>query len=469
MTGMQVPASLFKAYDIRGVVPVSLTPDTARALGRAFGTHAQSQGEQEVAVGRDGRVSGPELQQALMQGLIEAGMQVIDVGMVTTPQLYFAASTACRSGIQVTGSHNPKDHNGFKMVLAGRAIYGEEIQGLRRIIEEELWRARAGGNLRRLDVQDAYRQRITSDIRLTRPMKIVVDSGNGVAGASAPGIFRALGCEVIELYSEVDGHFPHHHPDPSKPENLRDLQAALREHGAELGLAFDGDGDRLGIVTADGENIFPDRQLVLLARDVLSRCPGGRILFDVKCSQQLGPAIAAAGGVPEMFKTGHSLIKARMRETDSPLGGEMSGHLFFKERWYGFDDGTYAGCRLLEILSRHPDAGAVLNALPRSESTPEINVPCTEGEPARVTEQLLQRVRTQGLPGAAHQPVMSDIDGLRIDWNDGFGLIRASNTTPVLVLRFEGQTQAALQRIQADMMALLRSVKPDAQIQEAAH
>ena len=469
MTGMQVPASLFKAYDIRGVVPVSLTPDTARALGRAFGTHAQSQGEQEVAVGRDGRVSGPELQQALIQGLIEAGMQVIDVGMVTTPQLYFAASTACRSGIQVTGSHNPKDHNGFKMVLAGRAIYGEEIQGLRRIIEEELWRARAGGNLRRLDVQDAYRQRITSDIRLTRPMKIVVDSGNGVAGASAPGIFRALGCEVIELYSEVDGHFPHHHPDPSKPENLRDLQAALREHGAELGLAFDGDGDRLGIVTADGENIFPDRQLVLLARDVLSRCPGGRILFDVKCSQQLGPAIAAAGGVPEMFKTGHSLIKARMRETDSPLGGEMSGHLFFKERWYGFDDGTYAGCRLLEILSRHPDAGAVLKALPRSESTPEINVPCAEGEPARVTEQLLQRVRTQGLPGAAHQPVMSDIDGLRIDWNDGFGLIRASNTTPVLVLRFEGQTQAALQRIEADMMALLRSIKPDAQIQEAAH
>ena len=469
MQGMQVPASIFKAYDIRGVVPVSLNTDTARALGRAFGTHALSQGEQVVAVGRDGRLSGPDMQQALIQGLIEAGIQVIDVGMVTTPQLYFAASTSCRSGIQVTGSHNPKDHNGFKMVLAGRAIYGEEIQGLRRIIESESWQLRAGGSVRSLNVQDAYRQRITDDIRLARPMKIVVDSGNGVAGASAPGIFRALGCEVIELYSEVDGHFPHHHPDPSKPENLRDLQAALREHGAELGLAFDGDGDRLGIVTADGENIFPDRQLVLLARDVLSRCPGGRILFDVKCSQQLGPAIAAAGGVPEMFKTGHSLIKARMRETDSPLGGEMSGHLFFKERWYGFDDGTYAGCRLLEILSRHPDAGAVLKALPRSESTPEINVPCAEGEPARVTEQLLQRVRTQGLPGAAHQPVMSDIDGLRIDWNDGFGLIRASNTTPVLVLRFEGQTQAALQRIEADMMALLRSVKPDAQIQEAAH
>ncbi len=342
MQGMQVPASIFKAYDIRGVVPVSLNTDTALALGRAFGTHALSQGEQVVAVGRDGRLSGPDLQQALIQGLIEAGIQVIDVGMVTTPQLYFAASTSCRSGIQVTGSHNPKDHNGFKMVLAGRAIYGEEIQGLRRIIENESWQLRAGGSVRSLNVQDAYRQRITGDIRLARPMKIVVDSGNGVAGASAPGIFRALGCEVIELYSEVDGHFPHHHPDPSKPENLRDLQAALREHGAELGLAFDGDGDRLGIVTADGENIFPDRQMVLFARDVLSRCPGSRILFDVKCSQQLAPAIAAAGGVPEMFKTGHSLIKSRLHESGAPLAGEMSGHMFFAEGYFGFDDALFA-------------------------------------------------------------------------------------------------------------------------------
>jgi phosphomannomutase len=466
---MNIPASIFKAYDIRGVVPSSLNTDTARALGRAFGTHARAQGEQVVAVGRDGRLSGPGLQQALIEGLMDAGVQVIDVGLVTTPQLYFAASTLCRSGIQVTGSHNPKDHNGFKMVLAGRAIYGAEIQSLRQIIEDEAWVLQAGGGVRTADVQAAYRERIVGDIRLHRPMKIVVDSGNGVAGASAPAIFRALGCEVIELYSEVDGHFPNHHPDPSKPENLRDLKAALQQHQADLGLAFDGDGDRLGIVTADGENIFPDRQLVLFARDVLSRCPGGRILFDVKCSQQLAPAIRAAGGVPEMFKTGHSLIKARMRETDSPLGGEMSGHIFFKERWYGFDDGTYAGCRMLEILSQHADPAAVLNALPRSESTPEINVPCAEGEPAQVTAQLLQRVQTQGLPALTHHPVLSDIDGVRIDWSDGFGLIRASNTTPVLVLRFEGQTQAALQRIELDMMALLRSVKPDAQIQEAAH
>jgi phosphomannomutase len=466
---MNIPASIFKAYDIRGVVPSSLSTDTAHALGLAFGTHALSQGQSVVAAGRDGRLSGAELQQALMRGLMAAGIEVIDVGMVTTPQLYFAASTICQSGIQVTGSHNPKDHNGFKMVLGGRAIYGEEIQGLRRIIESETWQQRPGGQLRSLDVQQAYRDRIVSDIRLARPMKIVVDSGNGVAGASAPDIFRALGCEVIELFSEVDGHFPNHHPDPSKPDNLRDLQAALRQHQAELGLAFDGDGDRLGIVTRDGENIFPDRQLVLFARDVLSRCPGGRILFDVKCSQQLAPAIAAAGGQPEMYKTGHSLIKARMRETGSPLGGEMSGHVFFKERWYGFDDGTYAGCRMLEILSRHADVGQVLKDLPRSESTPEINVPCQEGEPHRVTQALLQLVRQRGLPAPEHQPQWSDIDGLRIDWNDGFGLIRASNTTPVLVLRFEGQTRTALQRIERDMMALLREVKPDAQIQESAH
>ncbi len=466
---MNIPASIFKAYDIRGVVPGSLNTDTAHALGLAFGTHALSQGQTVVAAGRDGRLSGAELQQALMRGLVAAGIEVIDVGVVTTPQLYFAASTICQSGIQVTGSHNPKDHNGFKMVLGGRAIYGEEIQGLRRIIESETWQQRPGGQLRSLDVQQAYRDRIVSDIRLARPMKIVVDSGNGVAGASAPDIFRALGCEVIELFSEVDGHFPNHHPDPSKPDNLRDLQAALRQHQAELGLAFDGDGDRLGIVTRDGENIFPDRQLVLFARDVLSRCPGGRILFDVKCSQQLAPAIAAAGGQPEMYKTGHSLIKARMRETGSPLGGEMSGHVFFKERWYGFDDGTYAGCRMLEILSRHADVGQVLKDLPRSESTPEINVPCQEGEPHRVTQALLQLARQRGLPAPEHRPQWSDIDGLRIDWDDGFGLIRASNTTPVLVLRFEGQTRTALERIERDMMALLREVKPDALVQESTH
>jgi phosphomannomutase len=298
---------------------------------------------------------------------------------------------------------------------------------------------------------------------------VVVDCGNGVAGASAPGLFRALGCEVIELFSEVDGQFPNHHPDPSKPENLRDVIAALKQHDAELGLAFDGDGDRLGIVTRDGETIYPDRQMQLFAQDVLQRVPGGAIVFDVKCSQRLAPAIRAAGGEAVMFKTGHSLIKARMKELDSPLGGEMSGHIFFKERWYGFDDGTYAGARLLEIVSRHPDANAVLQALPTSHATPELNVGCEEGEPHRLTADLLALARDSGLPAPEHQPVLSDIDGLRIDWNDGFGLIRASNTTPVLVLRFEGQTESALERIRHDMLALLQQVKPGATLQESAH
>ena len=467
--GMQVTPSVFKAYDIRGVVPQALNPAVAHALGRAFGTHAQACGERVVAVGRDGRLSGPALNQALVQGLQETGVEVIDVGVVTTPMLYFAAHTLCRSGIQITGSHNPKDYNGFKMVLGGRAIYGDEIQGLRKIMEDESWQLAEGGQVRHVNIEQAYRERIVGDFRLQRPMKIVVDSGNGVAGASAPAIFRALGCEVIELFSEVDGHFPNHHPDPSKPENLRDLTQALVTHQAELGLAFDGDGDRLGIVTKDGHTIYPDRQMLLFSQDVLSRVPGGAIVFDVKCSQRLAPAIRAAGGEPVMFKTGHSLIKARMKELNSPLGGEMSGHIFFKERWYGFDDGTYAGCRLLEILSRSADANAVLHALPTSESTPELNVACQEGEPHSVTAALLQLAKTEGLPAQAQHPKLSEIDGLRIDWDDGFGLIRASNTTPVLVLRFEGQSVAALARIQSDMLALLRRVKPDAAFQEAAH
>ena len=471
---MTLNPSIFKAYDIRGIVPSTLNEDVAKALGLAFGAAALAKGEKTVAVGRDGRLSGPSLSAALMQGLVAAGVEVIDVGLVTTPMLYFAASTLCQSGIQVTGSHNPKDYNGFKMVLAGKAIYGEEIQSLRRAMEGDAQAQaalqRQGGSLRQQNIEAAYRERIVGDIQLSRPLKIVVDSGNGVAGASAPAIFKALGCEVIELFSEVDGHFPNHHPDPSKPENLADLMAALKHTDAELGLAFDGDGDRLGIVTKDGQNIFPDRQMMLFARDVLSRVPGGEIVFDVKCSQRLAPEIEAAGGVSVMFKTGHSLIKARMRESQNPsgapLGGEMSGHIFFKERWYGFDDGTYAGCRLLEIVSRAPDANAVLNALPQSHATPELNVACQEGEPHVLTAQL-QALAPAFLKNQT--ATVSTLDGLRIDWPDGFGLIRASNTTPVLVLRFEGQTEAALQRIQHDMLALLQQVKPGAQVGAAAH
>ena len=466
---MQVNPSIFKAYDIRGVIPSTLTEEVAYRLGHAFGTHAAAHGETVVAVGRDGRLSGPTLSQALIRGLVDVGMQVIDIGAATTPMLYFAASTLCASGIQVTGSHNPKDYNGFKMVLGGRAIYGDEIQTLRTIMQNETWVLKSGGSVKQVDVTADYQARIVSDIRLQRPMKIVVDCGNGIAGATAPSIFRAIGCEVIELFSEVDGNFPNHHPDPSKLDNLKDLLHALKNSDAEIGLAFDGDGDRLGIVTKDGNIIFPDRQMALFAQDVLSRVPGGTIVFDVKCSQRLGPAIKEAGGEPLMFKTGHSLIKAKMKEINSPLGGEMSGHIFFKERWFGFDDGTYAGCRLLEIVSKSADASVVLNALPTSFSTPELNVACSEGEPHRVSAALLELVATGNLPSPAFSPEVCAIDGLRIDWIDGFGLIRASNTTPVLVLRFEGHTPEALSRIEKDMLVLLRTVKPDAQFQEAAH
>ena len=460
---MQISASIFKAYDIRGVVPTTLDAEIAEALGRAFGSAARAAGEKSVAVGRDGRLSGPALSEALIRGLVATGVEVIDVGAVTTPMLYFAANTLATSGIQVTGSHNPKDYNGFKMVLAGRAIYGDEIQSLRRVMEAGSAQLAEGGSVRKVDVLEDYKQRIVGDIKLSRPMKIVVDSGNGIAGASAPAILRAIGCEVTELFSEVDGDFPNHHPDPSKPENLVDLIAALKSGDAELGLAFDGDGDRLGIVTREGNNIYPDRQMMLFAQDVLSRVPGGTIVYDVKCSQRLGPAIEAAGGVPMIFKTGHSLIKAKMKEIDSPLGGEMSGHIFFKERWFGFDDGTYAGCRLLEILSQSPDASAVLDGLPTSFSTPELNVKCAEGEPHTLVDQL---VKTANFAAPAK---LSTIDGVRVDWPDGFGLIRASNTTPVLVMRFEGQTQAALERIESEMLTFLKTVKPDATIAEAAH
>ena len=460
---MHVSPFIFKAYDIRGLVPSTINPDVAHALGLAFGTVAMRLGEHAVAVGRDGRLSGPGLAAALIAGLQEAGVAVIDVGCVTTPMLYFAAHTLCRSGIQITGSHNPKDYNGFKMVLAGRAIYGDDIQALQRIMVDETWQLQDGGSLRQEDVLPAYTQRIVSSIVLERPLTIVVDSGNGIAGASAPGIFRALGCKVIELFSEVDGTFPNHHPDPSKPENLTDLIAALKSSDAELGLAFDGDGDRLGIVTKDGHTIYPDRQMVLFAQDVLSRQPGATIVFDVKCTQQLAPAIEKAGGVALMYKTGHSLIKAKMKQVDSPLGGEMSGHIFFKERWYGFDDGTYAGCRLLEIVARVANANDVLNALPNSYSTPELNVKCAEGEPPEVVAKAIACAQ---FPAPAK---ISTIDGLRVDWPDGFGLLRASNTTPVLVLRFEGTSPAALCRIESAMLALLTTVMPHAIVETAVH
>ncbi|HUP08831.1 MAG TPA: phosphomannomutase/phosphoglucomutase [Caldimonas sp.] len=463
---MHVTASNYKAYDIRGVVGKTIDADFAEHLGRAFGSAAIEAGERAVAVGRDGRLSGPELSAALIRGLVSTGLDVVDLGAVTTPMLYYVAATrgehGCSSGIQVTGSHNPKDYNGFKMVLAGRAIYGDDIQALRRRMEAEDY-VQGRGRAATMDVLAEYRHRITSDCRLARPMKVVVDSGNGIPGASAPSVLRALGCEVVELYSEVDGDFPNHHPDPSKPENLRELIDTVRSSGAELGFAFDGDGDRLGVVTKDGRIIYPDRQLMLFAADVLKRNPGATIIYDVKCTQRLAPAIRAAGGKALMWKTGHSLIKAKMKEVGAPLAGEMSGHIFFGERWYGFDDATYTAARLLEILSFASDASAVLNALPDSHSTPELNVACAEGEPQRLVQRLLEDTT---FPGA--EDVVT-IDGVRADYPDGFGLIRASNTTPVLVLRFEGHTPDALARIEHDFMAALRAVKPDARVAQAAH
>ena len=463
---MQVTASNFKAYDVRGIVGKTIDAAFAEHLGRAFGTAAVRAGESAVAVGRDGRLSGPELVAALIRGLVSTGLDVVDLGAVTTPMLYYVAATrgdhGCTSGIQVTGSHNPKDYNGFKMVLAGRAIYGEEIQALRRCIETEDY-ARGPGRAAAMDIGAEYAQRIAGDCRLARPLQIVVDSGNGIPGASAPGILRALGCDVTELYSEVDGDFPNHHPDPSRPENLAELIRTVQEIGAEVGLAFDGDGDRLGVVTKEGRIIYPDRQLMLFATDVLRRNPGATIIYDVKCTQRLAPSIREAGGKPLMWKTGHSLIKAKMKEIGAPLAGEMSGHIFFGERWYGFDDATYSAARLLEILSFASDASTVLNALPDSYSTPELNVACAEGEAPALVQRLLEEAE---FPGARE---ILTIDGVRADYADGFGLIRASNTTPVLVLRFEGHTPQALQRIEGDFMAALRRVKPDARIEKAAH
>ena len=463
---MNSSPGVFKAYDIRGIVGQTIDESFAEHLGRAFGTEALAAGERAVAIGRDGRLSGPAFSAALARGLAATGLDVVDLGAVTTPMLYYVAATraahGCRSGVQITGSHNPKEYNGFKMVMAGRAIYGDEIQRLRERMQREDY-AQGRGRIASMNILPEYTQRLVRDCKQARRMRIVIDSGNGIPGATAPGILRALGHEVIDLYSRVDGDFPNHHPDPSKLENLADLIKVVHATDAELGLAFDGDGDRLGVVTRDGQIIFPDRQLMLLARDVLTRQPGATVIYDVKCSQRVASDIRAAGGVPLMWKTGHSLIKAKLKEIGAPIAGEMSGHIFFGERWYGFDDAMYTAARMLEILSRSDNPSAVLNALPTSYSTPELNVPCAEGEPPRVIDAL----RAQARFDDARE--VTTIDGVRADYEDGFGLVRASNTTPVLVLRFEGHTEAALQRIRDAFMSALRAVKPDAQFASAAH
>jgi phosphomannomutase/phosphoglucomutase len=455
-----VDPSLFKAYDIRGVVDRTLTVEAVRRIGAALGAEAIALGQQEIVVGRDGRLSGPKLRDALIEGIRSTGAGVVDVGMVATPMLYLATQLiGTGSGVEITGSHNPPEYNGLKMVLGGTTLYGDAIQQLRRTVESDTApRAAAAGPLRTADVRDAYFQRIAGDVRLARPMKIAVDCGNGVAGAFAPPLYRMLGCEVTELFCEVDGRFPNHHPDPAHPENLQDLIGALRQTDAEIGLAFDGDGDRLGVVTKQGNIVYPDRQMMLFARGVLQARPGAEIIFDVKCSRNLAREIAAYGGRPTMWRTGHSLIKAKLKESGAPLAGEMSGHIFFNDRWPGFDDGMYAGARLLELLSREADPSAVLNALPDAVSTPELHLKTAEGE----NVALVERLRREANFADAREVIT--IDGVRVEYADGFGLARPSNTTPVLVLRFEADDAAALARIQADFRRALLAVKPDAEL-----
>jgi phosphomannomutase / phosphoglucomutase len=435
------PKEIFKAYDIRGIVGKTLTVDIVERIAQAIGSEARARHQTDIVIGRDGRLSGPDLAAALAHGLQSTGLNVIDLGMVATPMTYFAAHQLCsHSAVMVTGSHNPPDYNGLKIVLAGETLSGNAIQSLRARIESgDL--VHGQGSYRQYDITKDYLRRITCDVKLSRPIKIIIDAGNGIAGAFAPALYCALGCSVEELHCEVDGRFPNHHPDPSVPANLADLIARLQASDAEIGLAFDGDGDRLGVVTKQGLIIFPDRQLMLFADDVLSRNPGATIIYDVKSTRNLHKWISDRGGKPLMWKSGHSLMKAKMQETGALLAGEFSGHIFFKDRWYGFDDGLYAGARLLEYLSRQADIGATLDNLPDSVCTPELQIKMREGEAHQLVAKLKESAHFEG----AIEVI--DIDGLRVEYPDGFGLIRASNTTPAIVLRFEADDGAALARI----------------------
>lgn len=450
----QVEPGIFRAYDIRGVVGKDLDAGVARAIGLAIGTQMHEQGLSDIVVGRDGRLSGPELAAGLMDGLRDAGCKVIDIGLAPTPLVYFAAyQLRAGSCVAVTGSHNPPDYNGFKIVLGGETLSGEAIKALYgRIRDNRLHIAKMRGEMETRSVADDYVERVAADIQTARPLKVVVDAGNGAAGELGPKVLQAIGAEVIPLYCEIDGNFPNHHPDPSDPHNLQDLMAAVQQRGADIGIAFDGDGDRLGVVTPAGHNIFPDRLLMLFAADVLARQPGAMIVYDVKCTGALTPWILRHGGSPLMWKTGHSFIKAKMRETEAELAGEMSGHFFFKERWYGFDDGIYSAARLLEILAgRDEDADTVFAGIPDGISTPELKIPVDD--PHAFIERF---VAASQFPEAR----LTSIDGVRADWPDGWGLVRASNTTPILVLRFEAKTPEALQRIQGVFRDALLQLDP---------
>ena len=451
---MNISPDIFRAYDIRGVVSDQLTPAAVEQIGRSFGTECVERDIPDVVVARDGRLSGPDLIAALSKGIQSTGVNVISIGMVPTPVLYYATyHLGTGTGIMVTGSHNPPEYNGLKMVLAGDALFGEGITALYTRLQEQQLTENNTGTFEEKDILQDYLDRITGDVKLARPMSIAFDCGNGVAGAAAPQLFDALGCNSNSLFTEVDGNFPNHHPDPAKLENLADLIALVKDKGHEIGLAFDGDGDRVGVIDDKGNVIWPDRQMVLFARDVLQRNPGARIIYDVKCSKVLPAAITEAGGVPDMWKTGHSFIKARIKETGAQLGGEMSGHMFFKERWYGFDDALYAAARLLEILSKTDrKASEIFGEIPNSINTPELNVKLDEdGAQHAFIEKFMAGSKFDGA-------TLTTIDGVRADYSDGWGLVRASNTTPSLVIRFEADTDKAMQRIQAEFRQNMQAV-----------
>ncbi len=449
-----LPKEIFKAYDIRGIVGQTLTPAYVEILGRAIGSEAVDRKQKDICIGFDGRLSGPELSQSLIEGILKTGTNVINLGMVTTPIVYFSTFfLQTQSGVMVTGSHNPPDYNGLKIVLGGETLSTEAIQKLYiRIVKENFYNGH--GIEKKYDITHDYIEAIKNHVHLKRPMKIVIDCGNGVAGAYARKIFESIGCSVEELFCDVDGTFPNHHPDPSEPDNLEELKVHLNKSDAELGFAFDGDGDRLGVITKDGQIIYPDRQLLLFAEDVLSRNPNATIIFDVKSTRNLFQWIKNKGGKPFMWKTGHSLIKAKMKEVNAALAGEMSGHIFFKERWYGFDDGIYAATRLLEILSRSDNPSQILNSLPNSFNTPELQIKMKEGEP----HALIKKLQNEAQFADAIEIIK--VDGLRVEFHDGFGLMRASNTTPVIVLRFEAENKIALQRIQNSFRTILSNAIP---------
>ena len=461
---MQVDSSIFKAYDIRGVVDKTLTEDVARAVGRVLGSLAVEANVSAFCVGRDGRLSGERLMNALVEGIASTGMKVLDVGAVPTPVLYYATKYFnCGTGVAVTGSHNPPEWNGLKMMVAGITLFADAIQDIRRRVEAQDWiEAAVPGAVEKVDAVTPYVEKALAGIKLERRLKVAADAGSGIAGPVMLQLLSKLTVDVVPLFCEPDGRFPFHHPDPSKPKNLEDLIKTVKTEDCDYGFALDGDGDRLGVVTKQGEIIFPDRLMMLFAEDILKHHPGEPIVYDVKCSRKLVDWVKAKGGVPTISPTGHSLVKAKLRDTHAPFAGEMSGHLFFNdERWTGFDDGLYAAVRLLEILSRTDDPSGVLSKLPNAVNTPELQIPMAEGEPKR----FIERLRAQAGQFADAADVIK-VDGLRVEWKDGFALARSSNTTPVVVLRFEGDTPEALKRVKTRFIEVLRSIEPNLVIPE---